>query len=745
MFSQSWDTNFTSFFKMVLGSLVICKTTGKARMHPTAVTIKGSLRGFIGDFTVRQDFKQSVSKLAELSYIVPNNMKMCIYDTTFYVGDEIIKPRIEEKQEAQAIYIEATAENRAALLARNIGNGLIEFILGSIPRDVVVSVEVKCCFFGSRSEGDCMLFKFPLDICTPSGGVDCVFTNYRGSFSFEFDCSSRREEILEVTCSEGTYDQVTGKFSLSGKSKLSAVIVSVRFREGMKDEALIGGDFMSVSVFGRELAVGETNSEFVFVVDCSGSMGGERIANAKECLALLIRSIPIGSYFNVYRFGSRFTKLFEDSLQYDDDTFSKALSLAQCLEADLGGTDICPVLQDIFASELHGRGTRQIFVLTDGEVLNTTTACSLAKEHSDKNRIFTLGIGRGADAGLVQGLADATGGLSDFVLDSNVDFSSKVIPQLEASLYVAISDVSLHVEGHDAIEQSDCPLRPMTVNGDTHFLVKSTRPFTESDSVLVTGRYGDHPVEFPIPVCDAFVGDMSFARVLEALFSYRVIERLSGRMKCHSDEEDQLKGEIITLSKSSGVLSSLTSFVGCSNTKYELPPGSGCSVMGPGPGGSWRGPGGWGLGKCGSGRGMGGKGFGKGGSYHAPSVFRAGNQGASSATGGETEVKKFGFTSVTDLQSMRGYWTDIKPLLEHTGDVVPTLPDITNMSGIGDDDKMRALHTVFAIAVLRHYFLTSRSSWKMVEGKAISWLSQLSQTLNWEGLIQQVESTLSTK
>ena len=193
---------------MVLGSLVVIKDTGKARIPPTGVTITGCLRGFIGDFTVRQDFKQDIADVIEMSYIVPNNMKMCIYDTTFYVGDEIIKPQIEEKQEAQAIYLEATAENRAALLARNIGKGLIEFIIGNIPRDVVVSVEVKCCFFGSRSEGDCMLFKFPLDICTPSGGVDCVFTNYRGSFSFEFDCSSRREEILEVTCSEGTDGQV---------------------------------------------------------------------------------------------------------------------------------------------------------------------------------------------------------------------------------------------------------------------------------------------------------------------------------------------------------------------------------------------------------------------------------------------------------------------------------------------------------------------------------------------------------
>lgn len=44
---------------------------------------------------------------------------------------------------------------------------------------------------------------------------------------------------------------------------------------------------------------------FMFILDRSGSMGGERIRLAKEALKLFIQSLPAGSSFCVISFGSR--------------------------------------------------------------------------------------------------------------------------------------------------------------------------------------------------------------------------------------------------------------------------------------------------------------------------------------------------------------------------------------------------------------------------------------------------------
>ena len=52
------------------------------------------------------------------------------------------------------------------------------------------------------------------------------------------------------------------------------------------------------------------NSDFIFIVDCSGSMSGSRIQNASECLSIFLHSLPIGCNFNIIMFGSNYRSVF---------------------------------------------------------------------------------------------------------------------------------------------------------------------------------------------------------------------------------------------------------------------------------------------------------------------------------------------------------------------------------------------------------------------------------------------------
>ena len=48
--------------------------------------------------------------------------------------------------------------------------------------------------------------------------------------------------------------------------------------------------------------------------------------------------------------------------------------------------------------------SRQVFVLTDGEVSNTEQVISLVQSHQDHSRVFALGLGEGASHELVEGI-----------------------------------------------------------------------------------------------------------------------------------------------------------------------------------------------------------------------------------------------------------------------------------------------------------------------------------------------------
>jgi hypothetical protein len=67
--------------------------------------------------------------------------------------------------------------------------------------------------------------------------------------------------------------------------------------------------------------------EYLFVVDRSGSMSGERISTAKRTLATLLRMLPSrGTIFNIFSFGNTVDGLWPRSRSYDQTSLIQAVS-----------------------------------------------------------------------------------------------------------------------------------------------------------------------------------------------------------------------------------------------------------------------------------------------------------------------------------------------------------------------------------------------------------------------------------
>ena len=152
-------------------------------------------------------------------------------------------------------------------------------------------------------------------------------------------------------------------------------------------------DFLKISE-----GFNETNTEFIFIgtfpkrddgcpycritplllsflVDCSGSMSAEnRIPLAREAMLLFVRSLPVDSHFNIIRFGSTYDVLFKTpsmTAVYNETTAKKAENLIRSMQADFGGTEILEPLKYLKQRPPVAGRSRQVFLLTDGEVSNT--------------------------------------------------------------------------------------------------------------------------------------------------------------------------------------------------------------------------------------------------------------------------------------------------------------------------------------------------------------------------------------
>ncbi len=183
-------------------------------------------------------------------------------------------------------------------------------------------------------------------------------------------------------------------------------------------------------------------AEVIFLVDESGSMQGSSIEQVRNALQLCLRSMIPGCRFNIVSFGSNFEALFPESRPYDETSLASASAFVANMSANRGGTEILPALESVLTQKHGAELSRQVVVLTDGQVSNTDAVLALAKAHANTTRVFTFGIGAGASRHLVQGLARAGGGSAESIFPGE-RIESKVVRLFGRLLAPAITDVAL--------------------------------------------------------------------------------------------------------------------------------------------------------------------------------------------------------------------------------------------------------------------------------------------------------------
>jgi len=158
-------------------------------------------------------------------------------------------------------------------------------------------------------------------------------------------------------------------------------------------------------------------AEFVFLIDCSGSMMG-RIQQAREAAKIFIKSLPHDSYFSFVFFGSNYRVAAPGhSVKYTKETMEQAWRYLDSLDADMGGTELYAALKYVLGLPLIGGYQRNVLLMTDGEVTNPDEVIKMVRELTGSSGAYvhSIGIGSGASRHLVQGVAQAGKGSSYFI------------------------------------------------------------------------------------------------------------------------------------------------------------------------------------------------------------------------------------------------------------------------------------------------------------------------------------------
>ena len=102
-------------------------------------------------------------------------------------------------------------------------------------------------------------------------------------------------------------------FELSWRAAIERAGWSALFRQQVAAETYVMASLVPPVI----AAAPSPPREMVFVIDNSGSMGGDSMDEAKASLEHALRTLRPQDHFNVIRFDDTMTKLFDSSVQRD--------------------------------------------------------------------------------------------------------------------------------------------------------------------------------------------------------------------------------------------------------------------------------------------------------------------------------------------------------------------------------------------------------------------------------------------
>ena len=561
---------------------LICE---KAEFLLTYSTYTANLNGFVAQVKIEVQYLNKGEKTDEARFVFPVEEDSAVYSFEADIGNKHLTAKCKDKEEARKDYEKAREDGKMAILMSETSTSgdIFEYRLGNIPAKETVTIHISM-FSELFCEVDgAVRFHLPFVLNQRYGKTpkDEVYKNEPKPKEFSFNATVhwpsgikdiRTEDASQKIKVEFKEEKCRALISLAEKFNFEKdMLFYVHYTDVSKPHAIIekaetnGKEFFEQDVMMVNLFPQlpdfkqQVSQEYVFIVDRSGSMQGERIESAKQTLLFFLKSLPVECAFNVISFSNSYELLFPNGSQpYSEESMAAALKFQNELLA-AGGTELIRALRSLSSLKPYKGYFRQVFLMTDGEVYNTEEVIESVKSQATEARFFTIGIGSGASTELVKGIARAGKGKAEFVME-NDNLNKKVMSLLKLSMQPVVNNVSLTVKDEDKFTFTTVPKHVPSIFSEERFILYLLLDKFDKDLKSVTlklsGKVGESRFsqDFIVRTDSEEIADM-------------YVHRLCARKRIQQLEEDDLgdnmgkcKAEIIRLAIAANLVSKYTSF-----------------------------------------------------------------------------------------------------------------------------------------------------------------------------------------
>ncbi|MBU3110325.1 VIT and VWA domain-containing protein [Clostridium lacusfryxellense] len=538
------------------------------------VNIRGNLCGEFAEYTIDHVYENKGINDVEAVYTFPIPEKAVISGFEAVLGGRTIKGLIQNKEEANKIYENFKNKDNNTFLLEEFRDNIIRIVIGKIiPNEVV---KIKVSYIEELSYENRNLKLIIPTIITPININNAVIAselnnkvkedNYKFTLSLlvesltklEFKCSSHK---LKVEYEENNLYKVTlDEENQKMDSNLEITLEELEKLEttGMiydyprEDKGILYLRFIP-EIEVEQITAG---ANYIFLIDISQSMVGDKLIEAKNALQLCLRNLSIGDTFNVVAFGDKlnyFSK--ETKVEFNEENLTNASNWIEELKAEKDA-----VIFDAIKYALLGKSDIEeniIFLFTDDVVENEREILDFVEENIKESRIFPFGIDTSVNSYFINKLARISYGAAE-IINPDERIEDKVLKQFNRIKNPQVTDIEIDW-GKMKVETTF----PRTIEymyDKEPFAIFAKINGEVGGVVTLKGKVGKNRIQRTIMLNDLELEEN--VNLIEKVWYKKRIESLQHRVKYERGElREAMNNKIIEISKKVGIICKETAFI----------------------------------------------------------------------------------------------------------------------------------------------------------------------------------------
>ena len=313
-----------------------CLVTDKGSSIPLeGVSIEGKVSGRSSRVTVRQRYHNTEKVDVEAVYVFPLEEGSAVCGFEARVGERVLKGQVEEKERAFEIYDDAMSAGHGAFLLDQERPDVFTASVGNLKSGQQVEIAITYVAL-LQHEGPAIRFRLPTTISpryVPAGPPevgepDGERVNPPVASQVPYGLTLKIQVSTDSGLKQIESPSHTIRTTLDGSQGATVELTSEKTAldrdfcfaglpprsPSTQRSAGPGRRRYSVAMlnfFPDPLGLPSLPNEVLFLLDCSGSMMGDSISQARRALLLCVRALSEGDTFNVVRFGSSFQSLWK--------------------------------------------------------------------------------------------------------------------------------------------------------------------------------------------------------------------------------------------------------------------------------------------------------------------------------------------------------------------------------------------------------------------------------------------------